>query len=336
MAITDMSGADVATRHSWCKLKPLPKRHTTVLLDFFLDRKQADRVRQGFIPSVQEEKWFVFFEDDTLYQHRSWTGICIDQVHFIAEGEGLRATHAEVNRYSPHYSNKDDQEDIDRITNMVRQLADLPLGAKSTAVDPMVAALETATQPNYLGSPEVVERLLIPFFDALIDVWRCRVGNRSAKEAREEVERKRLQLWRIFSGDDPDYVTMPWHSVEQLGQAAIRSFELDKDYCEGESLGFILDESFCSVSLIVGDLLRKFVYAEEHHRDHDVAPQIHTLIKFTGAVLLGTNTVCYPAETIMTVLSRVSPPSNRTDLHQPAAQRITSWDGAVKKTTQTD
>lgn len=316
MSINDASGADVATRHSWCKLKPLPKRYTKVLLDFVLDRKQAERVRQGFIPSVQEEKWFAFFEEDTLYQHRSWTGICIDQVHFKAEGEGLRATHAEVNRYSPHYSNKDDQEDIDRITNMVMQLADLPPGAKSRAVDPMVATLETATQPNYLGSPEVVERLLIPFFDALIDVWRCRMGNRSAKEAREEVERKRLRLSRIFSGNDPNYVTMPWHSFEQLGQSAIRYFELDKDYCEGESLGLILDESFCAVSLVVGDLLRKFVYAEEHHWNRDVAPQIQTLIRFTGAVLLGTNTVCYPAETIVTVLSRVGlQPVTHTSRH---------------------
>ena len=29
-----------------------------------------------------EDKWFIFMENGILYFHRSWTGVCIYQVHF--------------------------------------------------------------------------------------------------------------------------------------------------------------------------------------------------------------------------------------------------------------
>lgn len=95
-------------------------RHFVLPLDFLLSKAEVERIRCGLIPKVMEDKWFSYFEGNTLYQHRSWSGHCIDQIHFIPEGDGLRANHAEVNRDPEQYQGVNDQEDIRRIESMVR------------------------------------------------------------------------------------------------------------------------------------------------------------------------------------------------------------------------
>ena len=68
-----------------------------------------------------EDKWFIFFESNTLYIHRSWTGFCIYQVHFAREGKALRATHAEANRHPEQYSNTSYTEDVDQIHFVIQR-----------------------------------------------------------------------------------------------------------------------------------------------------------------------------------------------------------------------
>lgn len=110
-----------ATAADW-NIRPLPEKHAVLKLDFTLDANEAAAIRKGFIPQEMEEKWFSYYANDTLFQHRSWTGFCIDQVHFVPEGHGLRATHAEVNRDSEQYDETDDAADMQRIESMVREL----------------------------------------------------------------------------------------------------------------------------------------------------------------------------------------------------------------------
>ncbi len=292
------SDDNVATKKSWQNLRPMPKRHTTIPLDFHLDAQQAARVRQGFIPAAQEEKWFAYFEDNTLYQHRSWSGILIDQIHFVEENDGLRATHAEVNRYTPHYGNKDDEEDRQRIADMVRQLASLPDGAKSQAVDPMIAGIAQALQPNYLGSPEVIRSILAPYVDTLIGVWRSRFDQTPPVITYDDQNNAFSTLLTILSGNNPDYTTMPWHSVEQLGQAVIKYLNLNAEYCDGEPLEFILGEGIAAFGLEINDVLRTFLYSEGGDWTRDVVPKLRQLLHFFETVLLGTNSVFFPGMTL--------------------------------------
>jgi 8-oxo-dGTP diphosphatase len=67
-----------------------------------------------------EDKWFLYYEGNTLYMHRSWTGFCIAQVHFVPEGNGLHAVSAEINRDPEQYAGTDDAADIALIERMVR------------------------------------------------------------------------------------------------------------------------------------------------------------------------------------------------------------------------
>ncbi|BAL23664.1 NUDIX domain-containing protein [Azoarcus sp. KH32C] len=117
-----LPSSEGAKKLDW-KTVDMPAQHVTLQLDFTLTADEAAQVRLGYIPAEMEEKWFAYFDDNTLYQHRSWTGFCIDQVHFVPDGAGLRATHAKVNRDREQYGNTNDAEDVARIESLVRRLA---------------------------------------------------------------------------------------------------------------------------------------------------------------------------------------------------------------------
>jgi len=74
----------------------------------------------GFLPREMEDKWFLFFENDTLFCHRSWTGFCIYEIHFVRDVNSLRATHAEVNRNTDQYLNTDDEKEASLIYSLIQ------------------------------------------------------------------------------------------------------------------------------------------------------------------------------------------------------------------------
>jgi len=105
-------------------------------------------------------------------------------------------------------------------------------------------------------------------------------------------------LLNILSGNDPAYVTMPWHSVEQLGQAAIMYFNLNTEYCAGESLYFIIDEGLASVALKVNKILQTYADLVDPNWERDAEPVLNRVFQFVEAVLLGTNELSFPGVTL--------------------------------------
>ncbi len=71
----------IATRADW-KIKEMPKKNATFILARSFSAEQIAALRYGNIPMEMEDKWFWFMEGDTLYAHRSWTGICVFRVDF--------------------------------------------------------------------------------------------------------------------------------------------------------------------------------------------------------------------------------------------------------------
>ena len=90
---------------------PLPDRRVTVALDRLFTHEQVGRLRLGLIPEEMSDKWFVYWQDDTLHFHRSWTGHCIYIVRLAPESGGHRMTSADVNRDPEQYSETDDALD---------------------------------------------------------------------------------------------------------------------------------------------------------------------------------------------------------------------------------
>lgn len=60
--------------------RPLTERHCKIDLHLHFSRLQMAHIMLGYLPEETEHKWFCYFSDKVLYQHRSWTGTCIDQI----------------------------------------------------------------------------------------------------------------------------------------------------------------------------------------------------------------------------------------------------------------
>ncbi|MCY1515543.1 NUDIX domain protein [compost metagenome] len=272
-----------ATRADW-NIQPMPVRFTTLPLDFALDPADAAAIRKGFIPSGMEEKWFAYFVDNTLFQHRSWTGFCIDQIHFVGNGDGLRATHAEVNRDPAQYLCTDDAEDIRRIENMVRELAER--NQKKPEPSSTLSALQLAAQPNYLGQYEVVSQLIVDWFGVVLNHIDHQINY-------AESEAATTSLVRIMTEDDTGYVRMPgWHTESQLGTTIVKWFGLDEDYCAGESLAMIVSEGLAAVVAVLWKLSEP---ARNQGGDWDVFQErLLAMHAFVVSVFLGTHSVSFP------------------------------------------
>lgn len=297
----------VATKDSWENLQPMPERCVELRLDITLSPFQAKRVRQGFIPAAMEDKWFAYFDGGILYQHRSWTGFCIDKIYFDeTPNGGLHATRAVVNRNASQYSNTDDEEDRCRIDRMVSELANQPPGAISLTTDTMMTAIQKAKEPNYLGSPEVMNRVVFPFYESCIQEWI--VNSYPIKFADcVPVELARRQLIDILRGRNSEYSLIgTWHTTNELGKSAIKYFCLNEYSCEGESLGFILVESLAAIQHKINDLLEERML--EAYEDDVEAPEPDSLVEllapireFVVATFMGTNSVLMPDVTLNSI-----------------------------------
>ena len=76
----------------------------------------------ALLPQQMEDKWFIYFEDDWLYFHRSWTGTCIYAVRLSAAGAGKKVVEAWVNRDPGQYKKADDRYDTEILGYLVERL----------------------------------------------------------------------------------------------------------------------------------------------------------------------------------------------------------------------
>jgi hypothetical protein len=62
----------IATKDTW-KNHPIdnPRR---IAIDLHFTDNQFSKLTTGLIPQEMEDKWFIYFENEWLYFHRSWTG----------------------------------------------------------------------------------------------------------------------------------------------------------------------------------------------------------------------------------------------------------------------
>ncbi len=65
-----------AVKSDW-KTLDMPEQNARFMLHRHLSAEDVAVLRMGNIPQEMEDKWFWYCEGNTLYAHRSWTGICI-------------------------------------------------------------------------------------------------------------------------------------------------------------------------------------------------------------------------------------------------------------------
>lgn len=90
---------------------PMPGRHSLFSLDQTYGPFDSWMIARGFVPTVMEEKWFVYMESGRLLFRRSWTGILIYDVEATWHGDQLNLGQVRVNRDPQQYGETDDDYD---------------------------------------------------------------------------------------------------------------------------------------------------------------------------------------------------------------------------------
>ncbi|MFO1399287.1 MAG: NUDIX domain-containing protein [Burkholderiales bacterium] len=279
----------IARREDW-KTRPLPAARSSLAFTRTLTPQEMVHVVRGFIPAVMEEKWFVYFEDHVIRFHRSWTGIEIFRVH-LRPADGKPGTwqvaRVEVNRHPDQYQADNDADVHATLQDLIEGLLRL---REEPTIDPMVAAMQLATQPSYLGSPDVVRELVSRYFDV--------VSKHLARKASfADVTAASCEFTSAMT-DDPAYTRMPWHSREQLGESLIALMNLDKGYCADEDLALVVSESTAAVSNAMRELLKRCNDDTQAHPKSDVLPRLQAMADFVVAAFLGTAALLYPGKTL--------------------------------------
>jgi hypothetical protein len=107
-----------ADRNSW-KTTPLPAQRAKLEVNRCFTEEEFNTMARGLIPEAMEDKWFIFMENETLYFHRSWTGVCVYQVHF---DDQRRISEAWANRDPEQYSVSGDEYDVKLLSFLIDNL----------------------------------------------------------------------------------------------------------------------------------------------------------------------------------------------------------------------
>jgi len=93
--------------------KHFPMSETKAPLGFSGRYSGADftKIRAGYFIKDMDEKWFIYYEEPWLYFHRSWTGICIYQIHFASDGEGWNAVESWAAHDPDNYTQEQNEHD---------------------------------------------------------------------------------------------------------------------------------------------------------------------------------------------------------------------------------
>lgn len=140
-----------AQKSDW-KTKPLPKKRITIPLNRSFSQNEIERIRQGTIPREMEDKWFIYWENDTLFFHRSWTGFCVYVVRFASQGDSHRMVEADVNRNPKQYEETRDKYDAELISWLIDVLL-LQQNADFPSDEPCSPALKA--WPRFVTTPEL-------------------------------------------------------------------------------------------------------------------------------------------------------------------------------------
>ena len=116
-----MNTPQTARREDWT-IQPMPDRHAVLEMDIAYTAWEMARIRRGLIPHEMEDKWFIFYEGQTLHVHRSWTGFCIFEAEFAPDGEVFRVAQLRCNRDPDQYRITDDAYDRADFPHLVRVL----------------------------------------------------------------------------------------------------------------------------------------------------------------------------------------------------------------------
>jgi len=110
-----------ATSSSW-KNNPIPLKSDKLPFSAIYVDSDIEKIKYGYIPKDMEDKWFIYFDDNHLYFHRSWTGCCIFIVKFKDSHLKLEVIETLVNRDTSQYTSVDSQKDLELLITLINNM----------------------------------------------------------------------------------------------------------------------------------------------------------------------------------------------------------------------
>lgn len=108
---------ETATKNSW-KNYPIDNlKRIQIKLHF--SEEQFLKLKNGLIPEEMEDKWFIYYENEWLYFHRSWTGIGIYKAQIIREQDYYSIKEFWSERNQEIYKNEEDKIDIETFSFLI-------------------------------------------------------------------------------------------------------------------------------------------------------------------------------------------------------------------------
>lgn len=104
----------IATKDSW-KTKEMPNENKELNFEFKLTLKDLKILKKGHIPEAMEDHWFMYFENNKFYIHRSWTGFCI----FIVDVPDTGIITKAIVNQSNEYLEENDNSNIYLIKHLI-------------------------------------------------------------------------------------------------------------------------------------------------------------------------------------------------------------------------
>jgi hypothetical protein len=108
---------ETATKNTWKNIPMDQPKRIEITLRF--TEQQFSGLIKGHIPEAMEDKWFIYFENDWLYFHRSWTGFGIYKAKLNKENEGYSINEFWAERNQEKYTNESDKQDMNNIASLI-------------------------------------------------------------------------------------------------------------------------------------------------------------------------------------------------------------------------
>lgn len=96
----------------------MPELNEFFILKRKLTSQDIELIKKGHLPKQMEDKWFMFFENNKLFIHRSWTGFCI----YIVDINDTGKLKTIVNRDHNQYTEKNIKKDKVQLDNLLNIL----------------------------------------------------------------------------------------------------------------------------------------------------------------------------------------------------------------------
>jgi len=112
----------IAQPTDW-KTEPMPDETDCLDVHRIFSSEEFERMRAGLIPREMEDKWFIYYDNNTLNIHRSWTGHHIYKIITQPLGDNTYAvTRVIVNRNKAQYNQQNNAYDVSLLNYLIDRL----------------------------------------------------------------------------------------------------------------------------------------------------------------------------------------------------------------------